>query len=169
MDENRIASGMDHPSKRVTGLPSSVKYWGPVVLWALFTLIMSTGAFNYENTSRVISPIVKYFFPSATPYELLMANWAVRKTAHMFEYFVLSLLLFRAFRRGSSANREREWARSSMLVVVALALGDELFQGLGGLRTGSIADAGIDTLGGLLGQWARSRYARRRAGKSLGG
>jgi len=47
-----------------------LKYWFPVVLWVGFTILMSTGTFSEENTSRIIEPVVKFFVPAISTHEL---------------------------------------------------------------------------------------------------
>ncbi len=139
-----------------------IKYWIPVLLWMGFTFLMSTGAFSSENTSPIIAAILKFLFPSISPHQLLVLHGIIRKLAHLTEYFVLGLLLFRAFRSDSTQYHGWRWALSSILVVAIFALGDEFHQVFVATRTASIADAGIDTLGGILAQGVRGLLHYRR-------
>ncbi len=133
-----------------------VKYWIPVVLWMGFTFLMSTSSFSAENTSRIIWPMLRFFFPHITPHQLLIAHEIIRKCAHLTEYFVLSLLLFRAFKAGSTERHAWRWAIYSVLVVVLFASSDEFHQTFVATRGPSIYDVGVDTFGGILAQGVRS-------------
>ena len=135
-----------------------LKYWFPVVLWVGFTILMSTGTFSEENTSRIIEPVVKFFVPAISTHALGILTALIRKLAHLTEYFILSLLLFRAFKGGSAERHAWRWALSSILVVILLAASDEFHQGFEVSRTASMIDVGIDTVGGILGQCARSGF-----------
>lgn len=76
----------------------------------------------------------------------------IRKTGHLSEYAVLAILIWRAFRRGSSWH-----LKMSILFGVALfgcavfAATDEFHQSFVPSRTSSPADVMIDVLGALLG------------------
>jgi VanZ family protein len=143
-----IVSFQEH---RVT-LNKIFKYWLPVVLWMAVTYLMSTGMFSSENTSLIIGPLIHLFFPSATQQQVNVIHAIVRKLAHVSEYFVLGLLLFRAFR--NSATRPHLWrlALFSLAVIVLYAASDEYHQTFVASRTPSIIDVGIDSFGGFLAQ-----------------
>jgi VanZ family protein len=141
----------------------NAKYWGPVLLWMTFIFWMSTGTFSSENTSRIIEPILHFLMPSLSPEKLAMMHAAIRKLGHVTEYFILGILLFRAFRGGSKELRNMRWAFSSLLVVVLYAASDEFHQSFVPERTASLVDVGIDTLGGIIAQgvsvlWHVIRY-----------
>ena len=128
-----------------------------------FTFLMSTGAFSSENTSRIIEPIVRFLFPSISLHQLHLVHEAVRKLAHLTEYFVLSLLLFRAFKGDSTQDHGWRWSLSAILVVVIFAATDEFHQVFVSTRTPSIVDVGIDTIGGILAQGVRGLIRRLRS------
>jgi VanZ family protein len=130
----------------------NVKYWAPVILWMTFIFWMSTGTFSSENTSLIIEPILHFLMPSLSPEKVAMIHAAIRKLGHVTEYFILGILLFRAFRGGSKELRNLRWAFSSFLVVVLYAACDEFHQLFVPARTASLVDVGIDTLGGIIAQ-----------------
>ena len=131
---------------------SKIQYWLPVVLWISFIFWMSTGMFSAENTYLFFGPLLRFFVPSISPREIVILHAILRKLAHVTEYFISGLLLFRAFRNGSDKRREWIWAFSSLLVVVLIAAGDEFHQSFVPTRTSSIIDVGIDMFGGFLAQ-----------------
>jgi VanZ family protein len=117
-----------------------------------FIFWMSTGTFSAENTSLIIEPILHFLMPSISPERMAMIHGIIRKLGHVTEYFILGVLLFRAFRGGSEELRNLQWAFSSLLVVVLYAASDEFHQSFVLTRTASLFDVGIDTLGGILAQ-----------------
>ena len=133
---------------------SLMKYWLPVIAVMGFIYWMSTGLFTAAHTFVAIRAIVDFFRPLTSGRELRTLNYAVRKFAHTFEYFILGLMLFRAFRGGASSKRGvLMCAVFSVLGVAFYAFTDEFHQmyvpGRGG---GEISDVGIDTMGGALAQ-----------------
>ena len=139
-----------------------VKYWLPVILWLGFTFLMSTKTFSAENTSRIIEPIVRFLFPSISHHGMILVHEIIRKLAHVTEYFILGILLFRAFKGSLASPHSLRWAALSLLILVVAASGDEFHQMFVPGRTPSIIDVGIDSFGGFLAQcvsvaWFRFR------------
>jgi VanZ family protein len=128
------------------------RYWLPLVLWMSIILWMSTETFSSENTSSVIEPVIRYLMPSISQGKVKTIHWAIRKLAHLTEYFILGILLFRAFRSGSKEMRIGRWVFYSILFVMLYAAGDEFHQSFVSTRTASLLDVGLDTLGGILSQ-----------------
>jgi VanZ family protein len=129
-----------------------VQYWFPVALWISFIFWMSTGTFSAENTYLFFEPVLRFFAPSISQKEIVIIHIILRKAAHVTEYFISGLLLFRAFRNGSEKKGEWFWALFSLLVVVLIAVSDEFHQSFVSTRTASIVDVCIDILGGFLAQ-----------------
>ena len=141
------------------------RYWTPLLLWMGIIFWMSTETFSSQNTSLIIEPIIRYLMPSITPEKVKVIHGAIRKLAHPTEYFVLGMLLFRAFRNGSKEPRIRRWAFYSVLFVALYAACDEFHQYFVSARTASLLDIGLDTLGGIVAQgvsalWLISRQRR---------
>ena len=128
------------------------KYWVPVILGMIFIYWMSTESFSSRSTFRIIDQIIRFFVPSLSPKEIFMIHGVIRKLAHVIEYMILGILLFRAFRAGSYERRWWRWAGYSLGVVVLYAMIDEFHQLHVPVRTASIVDVVFDTLGGFLGQ-----------------
>ena len=113
---------------------------------------MSTGTFSSQNTSLIIEPLLRFLMPSITPENMSLTHDVIRKLAHLTEYFILGILLFRAFRSGAEKLQTLKWAFYSFLVVVLYAAGDEFHQSFEAGRTASLLDVGFDTFGGFLAQ-----------------
>jgi VanZ family protein len=140
------------------------KYWVPALLWMSFIFWMSTGTFSAENTSWIVEHILGLLMPSLSQEKVDMIHWVIRKLGHVTEYFILGILLFRAFRSGSRELRIRRWAFSSLLVAMLYAVSDEFHQSFVATRTTSCFDVGMDTLGAILAQGVSAlwRVSRRR-------
>jgi len=143
-------------------LKDEIKYWIPAVLWIILIFWMSTGMFSSENTYLFFEPIIRFFVPSITQKEIAFLHMILRKLAHVTEYFISGLLLFRAFKDGSDKKQEWLWAFSSLLAVVLIAVSDEFHQSFVAVRTASIVDVGIDIFGGFIAQcvsvWINYRH-----------
>ena len=131
-----------------------LRYWLPVFAVMGVIFWMSTGMFTTARTLYLIKTIVDFFRPSTTNLEAAALNYGARKFAHVFEYFILGLVLFRAFRHGGKTKRGIFVSMACAVLLVALyAFTDEFHQvfvpGRGG---GEISDVGIDTLGGVFAQ-----------------
>jgi VanZ family protein len=129
-----------------------VRYWLPVILWMSFISWMSTEAFSSENTQSMVETILRFLVFNISPHQVDLFNALVRKAGHVIEYFILGLLLFRAFRGSSTAPWNWRWPLWTMAVVLLWAAGDEFHQSFVPTRTASIVDTGIDTAGGILSQ-----------------
>jgi VanZ family protein len=129
-----------------------LQYWFPVFLWIGFIFWMSTGMFSAQNTYLFFEPLLRFFVSSVSQKEIILFHIILRKCAHVTEYFISGLLLFRAIRNDSDKRREWLWAFSSLLVVVLIAASDEFHQSFVSTRTASILDVGIDVLGGFIAQ-----------------
>ena len=136
--------------------------YGPLVLWMIFITVASTGGFSGSNTSRIIRPILLWFFPDITEPELASVHLFTRKAAHFLEYAVLAFLARRAFITSSSATIRRRWFELALLLVVINSLVDELHQSFEPTRTGSIIDSAIDVAGGLTVLILFKLFAKRR-------
>ena len=132
----------------------SIRYWAPVIVWMGVVFLMSTEIFSMRNTSLIVGPLILFFVPNISARDLDMVHRLIRKSGHFTEYFILGLLLFRAFRAGSPRMRAKQWAFSSIAVVLLYAAGDELHQALVSARTASVVDVGIDTAAGIIAQGA---------------
>jgi VanZ family protein len=124
----------------------------PLLLWMSIIFWMSTETFSAQNTSLIIEPVIRYLKPSISQEKVKMIHGAIRKLAHLTEYFILGILLFRAFRSDSKELRIQRWAFYSILFMVLYAASDEFHQSFVSARTASLLDIGLDTLGGVLAQ-----------------
>ena len=79
-------------------------YWLPVVAWAALITLFSTDAFHEGSTEGILWPLLVFSLPSISHEKIELVNAGVRKMAHVVEYCVLALLLYRAFRQDACAG-----------------------------------------------------------------
>jgi len=138
------------------------KYWLPVILWMGFIYWMSTDTFSSQNTFSWVEIVLRFWVPNISFQEMVSLHTLIRKTAHVTEYFVLGLLLFRTFRGGSTSLWSWRWPLFAFIVVALWAASDEFHQSFVSSRTASAADVALDTAGGILAQFAAFLWHRGR-------
>lgn len=125
--------------------------WLLVLLWVATILTLSADTFGAPNTSRYLTPLLRWLFPDITGNQIYRVHVLVRKSAHLTEYAVLGLLAFRALRLSLDVSAIR-LVLLTLLLVLSVAGLDELRQAtLSTNRTGSVTDVAIDFTGGAVG------------------
>ena len=129
----------------------------PLLIWTFIVLGLGSGVGSMNETSRVIRPLLEFFFPSTSPEVLTVYHGYIRKLAHFVEYGFLAFLAVRAF-----AGWNRKYLLS-ILLVLAVAVIDETNQSFNSARTSSPWDVLLDLAGGstmLTIYWMVSRRFR---------
>jgi VanZ family protein len=141
-----------------------LKYWLPVLVWMAVIFTASSDTDSYEHSSRIIAPLLHWLFPHISANTVDWIVFLVRKCAHVAEYAVLAVLLWRALRRPRK-NQPRPWnwreARMALLIVAIYSATDEFHQIFVPTRTPAVHDVVIDTLGGAAGLFALWLMGRR--------
>ena len=75
---------------------SMVNPWVWVAAWMGVIFIFSTDHFSGAQTSRFIGPILKWIMPTISVESIANVQLFVRKTGHLAEYGILSILICRA-------------------------------------------------------------------------
>lgn len=138
---------------------SFVKYWLPVLLWMTLIFSASTDTLSSSNTSRVIGPLLHWFYPDVSEETVSLVQTLVRKSGHLSEYAILALLVWRAIHKPVKGEfRPMRWPESALtlLLVSIYAAGDEFHQSFVPSRQGSLGDVSLDMCGaaaGLLALW----------------
>jgi VanZ family protein len=127
------------------------KYWVPAISAAAIISVLSTEAFGENHTATYIIPVLHWLIPTASPRLLHWLLTGIRKMAHIAEFSVFSMLVFRACRAGRQGWRPG-WAVATLLIAVAGASLDEIHQIFVPGRGPSIRDVAIDTVGAMLAQ-----------------
>ena len=148
---------------------SFLKYWLPLLIWLGMIFVGSTDLMSAEHTSRFIVPILLWLKPGMAPETIRSILFAMRKCAHVSEYAVLALLLWRALRGGSAICGKMSILFGAVLLGCAVfAASDEFHQSFVKSRTPSVRDVLLDIAGALLGLLIGVSFARRRPKKTQG-
>ena len=137
-----------------------LRYWTPLLLWLITIFSFSTDAFSKVETSRIIVPILTFFFPFLSPHEIEVWHAVIRKCAHVTEYSILAVLAYRTIRL-DRPDLQRAKVRTLVFVLLA-ALFDEFHQRFVASRGASLVDVGYDCLGGATALWLIATYETRR-------
>jgi VanZ family protein len=128
-----------------------VKNWLPAVAWACVISVLSTDLFSSDHTSRFILPVLRWMFPHAGAETLELMHAVIRKSAHLTEYFIFSILLAHSL-RGEDREWRLRWAIWALVLAAGYASLDEFHQSFVPSRTASPWDALIDTTGATVAQ-----------------
>src|SRR6266705_2144521 len=94
-----------------------LKYWLPLLIWLGVIFVGSTSVMSAEHTSRYIVPFLLWLKPGMSPAAIWTILVVFRKCAHVTEYAVLALLLWRALRSVPVLRTK------TLMVFVAVVLG----------------------------------------------
>jgi VanZ family protein len=143
-----------------------LKYWLPALIWMALIFSASSDTNSFAHSSRIIAPLLHWLFPQMPDDTLYLIVLFVRKCAHLTEYAVFALLLWRALRKPVK-NDPRPWiwreARLALLIVALYAASDEFHQSFVPTRTGLVSDVFVDIAGGaagLLALWIIGRWRK---------
>lgn len=128
-----------------------LKYWIPAICVAVLISLFSTHYFSAAQTARVIIPILRWFFPSASPHALHLMHVGIRKLAHITEFGVFSIAVFHGV-RAERHGWNLKWAAITLLIAVSYAGLDEWHQSFVPVREARVRDVLIDSTGALLAQ-----------------
>jgi VanZ family protein len=145
---------------------SRLKYWLPAIFVILLISLFSTQYFSSEQTARVILPMLRWLFPSASHHMLHLMHVGIRKAAHIGEFALFSIAVFHGV-RGERYGWKLKWAVVTLLIAVSYAGLDEWHQSLVPLRQARFRDVLIDTTGATLAQvfvWAYAKLHRNSLG-----
>jgi VanZ family protein len=136
-----------------------LSYWFPAVCVAILISVFSTHYFSGEHTAQFIIPILRWFFPSASLHTLRLLHFGIRKAAHITEFGVFSIAVFRGV-RGDRYGWRPQWALITLLIAVTYAGLDEWHQSFVPMREARFRDVLIDSTGALLAQLLVWGYAK---------
>ena len=141
--------------------------YAPLLLWVAVIFINSSTAGASQNTSRIIRPLLEWFFPAADAATLDVYHGYIRKLAHFTEYAVLGFFAARAFQLSSQTVLRKFWFVWAVLFFAFVAAADEYNQSFNPLRTSSGYDVLIDVAGGLFAVTAFYLFKLRRKSTGL--
>ncbi len=123
-----------------------ISYWAETVAWMAVIFYLSGDTFS---SSRILVALRYWTFVLHLPLTeatLQSINLVIRKAAHVTEFFIMGLLLYRALSAGSRAFR-LSLACWVLARGAAFALIDEFHQSFTTFRTPSLADSALDFSG----------------------
>ena len=107
-------------------------YWLPPIMWAVLIFALSS---HQTGTASVI----------------VWTDFAIKKSAHVFVYGILTAMLYRAF---CVSGVDRMNAGLAAIFISCLyGMSDEYHQSFVPGRTGKVRDVGFDTIGSILSIW----------------
>ncbi|HEU0208017.1 MAG TPA: VanZ family protein [Candidatus Udaeobacter sp.] len=141
-----------------------LKYWLLLLIWLGVMFGASTNLLSSEHTSRYIVPFLLWLKPGASPNTTYMVSVVVRKCAHVIEYAILALLLWRLLHSRPSLRTRNTICFGAVLLGCALfAISDEFHQTFVKSRTPSVRDVCLDMTGALVGVLIAASFTGRRA------
>jgi VanZ family protein len=140
-----------------------LRYWLPLLIWLGVIFLGSTDLMSAEHTSRFIVPFLLWLKPDMSPATIRSILFAVRKCAHVTEYAILALLLWRALRSSPTLRVKMSTLFGEVLLACLLfAASDEFHQSFVKSRTPSIRDVVLDSAGAALGLLICASFAHGR-------
>jgi len=115
--------------------------YAPLIFWTVIVLGLGSGIGSMNETSRIIRPLLKFFFPAAAPETLTIYHGYIRKCAHFAEYALLTFFAFRAL-----AAFKHRYAMALVFAALVAVL-DEFNQSFNPARTSSSWDVALDIAG----------------------
>lgn len=144
------AVGQENETTSANSWRRRVWRYAPLALWLCFIFFASTDAFSATHTSRVIRPLLLFFFPHISETRIASIHFLIRKGAHFSEYAVLAVLAARAFFSSSRRWLSSYWFIAAFVLIAIYALFDEYHQSFVPTRTASVYDSFIDMTGGTI-------------------
>ena len=145
---------------------SFFKYWLPVLAVMALVFSASSDAGSWQRSSRIIRPLVRWMFPNLDDDSVHTVVVVVRKCAHLTEFALLAVLIWRALAQPPMQPGQRwKWATARLAFVITLvyAAADEFHQSLVPGRQAAIQDVVLDGCGAVLGLfllWAFGRWRK---------
>jgi VanZ family protein len=144
-----------------------LKFWLPVLVWMVVIFSASSDPHSAERSSRFVEPFLHWLFPQMSQAHVEEIHHAIRKCAHLTEYGILGLLVWRALHQSQNNLPTWSWPKvgGTLLIVFLYSGSDEYHQSFVATRTAQFSDVLIDTLGaaiGLLALWLFRHFGRQR-------
>lgn len=131
-----------------------LKAWIAAILWLGLIVAESTNYASAENTGRIFYSLLHSLLGVGLAHFQIW-HFYIRKTGHFVGYFMLSLLLFRAWRATfpfAGMSWAIQWARISFFMTALVACLDEWHQTYLSKRTGNVHDVLLDSTAALVAQ-----------------
>ena len=125
----------------------------------------STDLGSTQKTSRIIGPLLRFFWPDVSVETIHTVQLVARKAGHLTGYAILAALIWRARQEGFFANGwNTKSAWFAELCATIYAVSDEWHQSMVPTRMGSAWDVLLDAIGAALGLatiWVIGKFGRK--------
>ncbi|WP_017437841.1 VanZ family protein [Saccharococcus caldoxylosilyticus] len=140
---------------------TNIQRWIPVIVWCMIIYCFSEfSLFTGENTKRILDMVLSYLpFGGGKEEGPSLLNVIVRKLAHLTEFGILAVLVWRAL------SPKRTAYAGAWLFATVYAMTDEWHQSFEPGRTATPKDVAIDSCGALLaviGVFLYTRWTKKR-------
>lgn len=128
-----------------------LRRWLPVFLWGVIVLVASTDIASAGHTGDLLRKILEWF--GAQPHvDHTESNFFMRKAAHVLQFVVFALLMWRGLRL-PPALRIPRWKAAAAIIGLsaAIAFASEWVQMFFPSRGPSLHDVGLDMIGAVIG------------------
>jgi VanZ family protein len=144
-----------------------LKYWLPALVWLGVIFFGSTDLMSAEHTSRILVPFLVWLKPNITIETVMFIQFLVRKAAHLIEYAILAMVVWRALYYGTNLKVKTSLPFVSVwLAATLVAAADEYHQSFVPSRGAAWGDVLIDSGGAIFGLLISYSLARRGNRKS---
>jgi VanZ family protein len=151
-------------------------WWVPVIIWAGVIFYMSTRAFGASFSNHLLRNILAVLHLEVSHHTFHLLTMGLRKLGHFTEYSIFAIFLYLALGDDHRSAWNPRKALACILLAGLYSLTDEFHQRFVPGRGPSIVDAGLDTMGAMLGTvivYFAGRGSTRRgegaAGEAAGG
>jgi VanZ family protein len=131
------------------------KVWIAAGLWLALIIAESSNFGSAGHTAHILYPLLHFLF-GMSPERFPVWHVVIRKSGHFIGYFMLSLLLFRAWRATLPQPHVQgwwlTWARIAWITTTLVACLDELHQAYIPTRGSSVHDVLLDSAAALTAQ-----------------
>src|SRR5581483_4059510 len=97
-----------------------LKYWLVLVLWMSLIFVGSSDTQSFPRSSRIVEPILRWLFPKVSDQTVHNVVFVARKGAHLTEYAILAMLIWRAVRMPTRGDR-RPWLWKHFWIALGIA------------------------------------------------
>jgi len=119
-------------------------------VWAAQIYHFSTAGYSSDATWSLLEHLLRKLHVAASPFSISVVNLILRKVAHLIEYSVFTLLLYRSISREQPLRWRPQLACASVGIASLYALSDEFHQLFVPGRRAAVLDWGIDLSGAVL-------------------
>jgi VanZ family protein len=153
-------------SPQMSGVFSTAAWWLATAVWAALIFYLSTPAFGAHRSIPLLARLLALFHVSVSHTTLDVLDSSIRTLAHLTEYAILAVLLYRSFRGRNRYAWSPGLALCCVVIAALYSVTDEYHQSFTSTRGPSAFDCVLDTTGaatGMLLAYFAVRFSSRQA------